>query len=358
MDEKDEASAEIEIPIRYLVFDANVFGRDALPNIRLIERYAEACRRRDVALLIPESVVWELAEHAMAQSDEVLDIIERHNRKREEWGVSRIELPDAFSLDDIRRQVEGVGAKTIELSGGDAKEALKDQVLQVGAGTKKGKTKTGGSDSAAFRSVATEYGNVIENVLIVTADIDAATSTFDRLGMTRPRIAKHLGEIGALFDETVAAGSEISAQFYDAVKRLAMGEGIFDEAALLEVAADLQRSMLTLPGGAGLENRGWEVDEDGTNVIPMEVLPTDEPVIRDDWTKTVKSKVAVEGWLLQDLFRQDFIGSEAEFATFQVRTVVELEVELGFDGDVKDVLWDVSYVSSTFDPEGSEVIDH
>lgn len=354
----DGSASATDSPIIYIVFDANVFGEDAFPNIRLIEKYVEVCRRRGVELLIPESVVWELAEHATARSQEILALIETHNRKREQWGISIIELPGAFSPEDIRRNIEDAGATVIELTEADAKEALRDQVLQVGAGTRKGKTKTGASDSAAFRSVVTEYGNVIENVLIVTADTEGATSTFERLGGAPPRIAKHLRDIGTLFDETVEAGDEVSVQFFNAVERLVMGSGILDEAALVDIASDFQRAMSTLPGGAGLENRGWEVDGNGTNFVPFTIRPTDGAVIKDEWTKTVKSTVAVEGWLLQDLHRQDFIGSDSEYATYQVKVSIDLEIELGFDGGVTDTVWDLSYISSSYDPSLAEIVSH
>lgn len=55
--------------IRAIVFDSNVFGKSAQPNVKTIEQWAEACGWHDAELWISEIV----AQHAIEEHDTLIN---------------------------------------------------------------------------------------------------------------------------------------------------------------------------------------------------------------------------------------------------------------------------------------------
>ena len=74
--------------IRAIVLDSNVFGKAALPNVKTIEQWADACAQHDAELWMSDVVLYELAEHAVEAHEEFRHKYDTHGRTVAKWGVA------------------------------------------------------------------------------------------------------------------------------------------------------------------------------------------------------------------------------------------------------------------------------
>jgi hypothetical protein len=93
----------------------------------------------------------------------------------------------------------------LALDGGDAIEALKDQLLVRPPGGKKKGTKTGAADSAWLRTVFREADEDFSTVLIVTGDRGAVDGAVEEWGTDAPIVAAHFDEARELLALTEPA---------------------------------------------------------------------------------------------------------------------------------------------------------
>lgn len=123
--------------IKAVVFDANVFGKDAIPSVPVIESWAGACESHRAELWVPEVVVAELAEHALKALSDKESVLQSYGALRRRLGLSGVAVPLATTYEDIRNAIEDAGAQIIELDGDSAREAILDQALLSGPAERK-----------------------------------------------------------------------------------------------------------------------------------------------------------------------------------------------------------------------------
>lgn len=163
--------------------DANAMSRGLL-NLTAIEDLVEVIESQelDVPVMIPETVVWEWAEHLAADIADVTTTVHRLQLQASSAGVPLL-VPDGWPaelatdtvVDAVMRAVSGIeGVEVLPLRPDSiAVEALRDQVLLRGPARRKKDVKTGAADSAAFRLIDAERFRVGGTFLVVSADQDA-----------------------------------------------------------------------------------------------------------------------------------------------------------------------------------------
>lgn len=174
--------------------DSSAFGKDPLIHLDQLERWASACRRRGHALVMSEVVLLELFEHFDMAHRGFTDHLRQFNRERARHGLQPIQEPDQLSFETLQAKVGDVGVRVLPLTADDAIEAVRDQVLQRGAASKKSGHKVGAADSAWLRSVftATKGGEL----LILTGDVDAVERASAQLGSSVPRVVANFPDLG------------------------------------------------------------------------------------------------------------------------------------------------------------------
>lgn len=178
MDEESAASsgpldASVRAEMTAVVFDANAFGRGR-PNVRLLHQTAERLAKAGLEVWVPEPVAWEWAEHLV--SDVAAYRVQAKSARRAldrcllDTGSFHIPYDDSESLVDSFLDVlsRSPHVRILPLTGESARRALRDQILQLGPGSRVKDVKTGGSDSAWLRDVLTEVNGDFAKVLIVT----------------------------------------------------------------------------------------------------------------------------------------------------------------------------------------------
>lgn len=159
--------------LEIVVIDTNAFGRGRA-NLRSLGNVARRLRKRGLDLWVPEVIAWEWAEH-IASDVEAFDTASRTTRKLLENAKliadisgspyeDRAAIYEAF-LENLRN-IDSV--TILDLSAEAARQGIRDQILQEGAGSKKSGVKTGAADSAFLQGVLDAAGGSFETVVVVT----------------------------------------------------------------------------------------------------------------------------------------------------------------------------------------------
>ncbi|WP_285185303.1 hypothetical protein [Rhodococcus sp. MEB041] len=124
-----------------------------------VEKLAARLAPFGVTLWVPQIVVWEWAEHAAAAQNEVLPTLR---------ALDRLDIPGMatgpwLTAPEISDRIEArlramPNVEVVPAHGPSAVQAIKDQVLQTGPGTRKSKVKTGAADSALVRDAVEHLG--------------------------------------------------------------------------------------------------------------------------------------------------------------------------------------------------------
>jgi hypothetical protein len=97
--------------IRAIVFDSNVFGKNAQPNIKTIEQWADACEQHEAQLWIAEIVVHELAQHVVEAHEEFMTAYDTHRRALAKWGMYAGASMSPINAHDISSAIAVAGAR-------------------------------------------------------------------------------------------------------------------------------------------------------------------------------------------------------------------------------------------------------
>lgn len=160
--------------------DANAFGPVG-PDLASLAGLARDLAMIGIRTWVPEPVGWEWAEHLSQQWTAVYEATRgptKHLRKAglafamtlEPHYTDRDALIDAF-LEKLRATPH---VEIVPLTGGNAREGLRDQILQRPPARTKSvpPVKTGGSDSAWLRDVMANAGDRQEHLLYLSSDRD------------------------------------------------------------------------------------------------------------------------------------------------------------------------------------------
>lgn len=310
--------------IRAIVFDANVFGRDVEPNIFTIKKWAEACERHEAELWIPEVVAWELAQRTVRESERIAREIQAHNRRQQKWGVPAIAEPSPINVAKVISCMTTAGAVMVPLGGEEAVLAIQDQVLLRGPASRKKEVKTGAADSAWVRSVIEYNGGDGSDIILVTGDVDAVVGTCDSLEVCPPTIAKHLGEVRYLLEETAQASEEQSSRFETLVNELLTGPNISD-VELMDLA-DMSRPYDWWKVDLDLDpDAHWELQTKTFQPSSVQVVHS---VQYDAWSRSLSGLVRINVAVEEQYARQNQWGDTPEYRSFFYTAWIQGEVIL------------------------------
>ncbi|MCY1141530.1 hypothetical protein OWR29_26330 [Actinoplanes sp. Pm04-4] len=298
--------------IRAIVFDANVFGGSVEPNIATIVNWSEACGRHDAELWIPEVVAWELAQRVVQECEQIARQVEAHNGKRRKWGFPHVAEPPLIDDVDVVERLESAGAVIVPLGGDAAVSAIRDQVLLRGPGSRRREVKTGAADSAWIRSVIAYNSGETTGLILVTGDVRAVTSTCESLDLNPPKVAKNLGEIRHLLDETTEANDEQRTNFVSTLSDLFTRPRISQ--VELRTVADLSYPHNWWSVDLGMDSDdNWEIQSSSVQVVSVEVTGV---VQYDAWTESLSGPVRIEVEVEEQYARQDRWGDAPEYRSF------------------------------------------
>ena len=161
--------------LRAVVFDTNAFGH-ARPDLAFLEDLAQRLHTIDIETRVPEPVAWEWAQHLAEDWQNVETAMAEERRRLRRAGLAGHSSPygDTRAVVSVfLARLAAVPHLTIlALSPQNALLAIKDQILQVPPGRRKGDVKTGASDSAWLRTILDEVDGDTGRLLIVSQDKD------------------------------------------------------------------------------------------------------------------------------------------------------------------------------------------
>lgn len=326
-------------PIRALVLDSNVFGKNALPNVKTITQWADACAQHDAELWIAEIVAHELAQHAVETHAGFRAVYDAHRRVVEKWGIAADGPMSEITTEDVLSAIESAGAVVVPLEGDDARDALLDQILLRGAAQRKAGVKTGAADSAWVRSVVAYNDGDTEGLIVVSGDSRALEETCADLGVEVPRNARNLGELRHLLDESELAtepwislfASWVQDNFVDSSHDRSSGTPGED----LEILADLGHSnWWVLPGLPEDGYEMWEEQSVGISTVQSAQIVGD--IEHDRWSDSLSARIELEVEVEEQYARQDPSGHHVEYAARTYPARVRGTVQTFIDGETVD----------------------
>ncbi|MDX3003490.1 hypothetical protein PWY87_17520 [Kribbella solani] len=337
--------------IRAIVFDSNVFGKSAQPNVKTIEQWAEACGWHDAELWISEIVVHELAQHAIEEHDRFILTYEAHQRNLAKWGVDAGEPMLPIDPHDVREAIEAAGAVVVPLEDSDARDALLDQVLLRGPGQRKSGVKTGAADSAWVRSIVAYSVGDTDGLIVVTGDTHALEQTCADLDVDVPRQAKNLGELRHLLDESEDAsepmasffGSWVQNHFVNSSHGRSSGIRGEDLDSLADVGYSNWWDLPELPYD-GYET--WAEQEHSISTVRSAQIVGN--VEHDRWSDSLSACIELEVEVEEQYARQDSHGQQVEYASRSFPGRVRGTLQAFVDGDTIEfdgLLEDVEFMS-------------
>lgn len=187
------------------VFDANCFGYGR-PDIDYLEFLADRLAGIGIETWIPEPVAWEWAQHIADDWDAVRAGLGVEHRRIKKAGLSLFESPYTNTAEVAAAFLERLGQLSnvivVPLSSENARQGLRDQILQLQPGRKKEGVKTGASDSAWLRDVLDQVDRDIARLLFVSEDRDLRTA-LDAWGHAEPTTRSLKDLLATLFAVTV-----------------------------------------------------------------------------------------------------------------------------------------------------------
>ena len=285
------------------MFDSNVFGKTVMPKADLVQRWAEACSEHDAQLWIPEVVVWELAQRMLDSHMDIRRAVGEHNQRLIKAGLATTDVPDEMSEADVREALEHAGGVVVDTEPDAAVLAIRDQVLQRGAASRKEGIKTGAADSAWVRSVLAHNGGNADGLIFVTGDRTAVTATCAAVGVETPLIAEDIHRLRSLLGPPCDASADQVALITSVVVRTFGSAGTSD----LMIAADLDRRYQWWDAS---ELELWEHQE---STISVRQAPSVDTVVFDVWSSSLTGRVHIPVLVEESFARQDYWGEAPEY---------------------------------------------
>ncbi len=161
--------AVVEVTV---VVDTNIFANGEYSS-RRFKKLVKRAERKGHRLVVPRVVVWEWAEHARAAHDLYRSQARFAARRIDPLLRDAINVPPAANVealvDTIAKDISDAGAEVVDPPDLSGLDAVRQQVLQIGHGTKRDQIKTGAADAlvaATVDIVAEEQ----QPVVLVTGD--------------------------------------------------------------------------------------------------------------------------------------------------------------------------------------------
>lgn len=306
-------------PIRIVVLDTNAQQR-AVPQIASFKHWVHRVKTRGARLAVPEVVMNELCEHAIAEWNKAEHQFRTAERLHRTITGNVMNLP-TVTWDDVWDSITSLGVEVINLDGASATEGLLDQIRQTGAGETRRGVKTGAADSAWIRSLI-RYLDAeeieISETLIVTKDIKAvdrvlasinpdlkdiqAVPDVHSLEEVFPKTGDEWEDVVETFISN-SLSSEESRRQIDPLEESALLDELVDNAMHL-VSDRLNRTMTTWQG----DPYDWEIQQAEHEIVDIETVSVDE-FETDENIVTFSVELAINYVVTAQLAAQDIWGN-------------------------------------------------
>jgi hypothetical protein len=200
---------EVRDYLTAVVFDTNCFGYGR-PDLGELGYLARRLREIGIVAWVPEPVAWEWAQHVGEDWDTVRVRLGDEHRRVKKAGLASFESPygDPAAVAEafLAKLGEVPNVIVLPLSAANAREGLRDQILQRPPGRRKEGVKTGASDSAWLRDVLEQVDGDVARVLFASEDRDVGAA-LKAWGKADP-LMRPLDELLAtLFTVTIDTGA-------------------------------------------------------------------------------------------------------------------------------------------------------
>jgi hypothetical protein len=241
-------SLEVRGYLRAVVFDANAFGLGR-PDLAFLEDLARRLYTIGIETWVPEPVAWEWAQHLADDWEKVQTATAAERKQLRRARLTGHASPYADKRAVIDAFLEGLEAVAhlalIPLPPESALLALKDQILLIPPGRRKGDVKTGASDSAWLRAVLEEVDGDTARLLVVSQhkDVKAAFAEWKK---PCPLMRQRSDLKATMSEFTVDQGraENLISRYLTA----ALDDSLEDEEALdlgIDAAASLERAVVS-----------------------------------------------------------------------------------------------------------------
>lgn len=311
--------------VRAIVIDTNGLGSRHLHLGRLRTLVRQARAHGQLEVWIPQTVIWEWAEHAYAERQAAVQALKRIRAT----GLELPDLPEVSRegiLDEIESMLDSLGPPLMVLPVGDVAEAaLRDQILQLGpADAKAAKDgsviKTGAADSALLRAVLEYSGDDPTTFAVVSADSDILKA-FASWGADPPAIYNSI--------KTALQAILLTVPPDAAVPWASLGllSAEIDELSLGRLRGDLFSEMSDIGYAGEVANQEAYADE-GRQLVGLSELALDRDAGYLAVTVHLLTTVHALG-VVQDAWGDSVVPREIEMEGAAIRIGATFELDTG-----------------------------
>lgn len=199
--------------IRAIALDTNtIHPTFVLATLEALANRAKAAG--NIEIWIADTVIWEWAEHLVADLNDYRMAAKRLHRA----GLA-VNLIDPKTSTDIVLELQALirvlGPHVVQLSTERfAHEALRDQILLTGPAKRKGPAKTGAADSAQLRAYIEEAKTKGFDYVVVSGDKDVENAYLSWSNVPMPKIFKTLRSAENEVFDAIAASAEVLRKIF------------------------------------------------------------------------------------------------------------------------------------------------
>jgi hypothetical protein len=313
--------------ISTIVFDSNSIG----PNLRLglLGDVVATAKANGIRVCVPEVVVWELAEHDHKAYVESLSRYRKGATRAINLGLPA-PVPVTFSVDDFVSAITAAltahpEIEIVPFDGDSAMRAVRDQVLQTGAGSLKQDTKTGAADSGWLRSIVRSNGGTFDRLMLVTGDKKAVEQICLTEGWTKPQMAPDFNAARLVAGWRRGASAALVAKVHEWIEELMPLEPGAKDVAYDSFEIGLENFWLWEASGDSYWDELFSVD----TLTEIEAASISEDGTEFSATMTFEARVA---YLMVDADRE---GDMVPRLVEEDAAIVYADVKVALDADQK-----------------------
>ncbi|WP_235738768.1 hypothetical protein [Nocardioides alcanivorans] len=289
-----------------IVVDTN-FGPHGYPDMPRLKQLAASAQRVGIRVGVPEVVVWEWAEHLQQKVSAAFTATRQANGAMLKGGLGAIATPVASTADkiaiELARAVQTVpNLVLIPASERNARDALRDQILQQGGGSKKNEVKTGAADSAWIRDAVEWADGDTTRLVFASENLSDITAVCEHLKIKAPASGSEKQVTGSL-------------------------EGLEPRGFASKDVVELRRYIRSvLPQYA----RGGVHGDESSSEIPLWLLTVEEDGLGDLPEGAVVQAVEVIGLTRLTAVTDEEVGTRPQSTTVRARFTFVGDVEVDY----------------------------
>jgi hypothetical protein len=286
----------------------------------LVER---ARNHGTVEVWIPETVVWEWAEHMFSETKDAAEALTRLRRAGRD--IPAVAAPSVEAMEqELRDAFTAIGPPMRVLSIATvAREAVRDQLLLLGTARVKSAVKTGAADSAHLRAFEAEACGDVTTYVVVSNDTDIKNA-YRNWGRPGPRIFPALNDATkAVFTAVPPSDSAVALAFMQHATPLAHE----DRLDLGELGGPITRLLADHPVKGEYANVTFQAEE-GLQLVGLSGVEVDSDGQYATGTLHLLGMVKGTG-LIQDDSGDRVVQVWREAPGAHLRITATLELEAG-----------------------------